>query len=85
MRKFKKTKFIPIAIKIDAPRTAHILAILDPTIRELNYDKDLHQHYIVFDFPKNGDYVIMKPKKFHKKFGYCRGVQFMSPFLTHPV
>lgn len=79
------TKFVPIAIEINAPRTAHILGILDPTIGELDYEKDLHKNFIVFDFPVNGQYVIMKPKQFRKKFGHCRPTWFMQPFLTHPA
>jgi hypothetical protein len=82
----KENTFVPIAIYIAAPRTAHILMTLDRRIGELDYDRDLHEHYIVFDAFAPGQYVIMTVEQFDKMFDLGLGTEpwFFQPVLVNP-
>lgn len=76
-------KFLnPIAIKIAAPRTAHILETLEPAFGDLDYKTDLKDNYVVFDYPDNGDYTIMTPSVFKKTFKKRKETWFMKPILV---
>lgn len=79
-----ETKFTPIAVHIAAPRTAHVLGVLDPTLNELDYDEDLHDHYVVFDYPENGKYLIMTNSVFHDVFEESQETWFFQPTLATP-
>lgn len=52
------------ALEIDMPKIHDILIALDPTFMELDYENDLHQKFIVFDFPKKGQHAIIDPSSF---------------------
>ena len=78
------TQFAPIAVLISAPRTAHILGMLDPTIEELDYYTDLHDHYVVFDFPTNGKYLIMTREAFDQSFEEEQSTWFFQPVIASP-
>lgn len=72
----------PIAVLIDAPRTAAFLGNLNPAIKELDYDKDLHQRYFVMDWPGDGQFVIMAREQFENIFEVGTDAWFLKPFLV---
>lgn len=56
------------AIEIKAPKIAQILKTLNPSLAELDYEKDLHLAFFVFDFPEPGTWTIVKPETFFEHF-----------------
>ena len=58
------------AIVITSRKIVKMLETLDPTLKELDYKRDLKNHVIVMDFPKKGKYVICTEETFLDSFWY---------------
>jgi hypothetical protein len=81
----EEIQFTPIAIKIAAPRTAHILAMLEPRFAEMDYDTLLHGNYVVFDYPENGHYTLVTEERFQAKFTNPWEPWFFQPLVVDTI
>lgn len=74
----------PLIIHIQAPRVHDFLTTLNPAFGELNYDEDLHEKYLVMDWPSNGQYVIMNEDLLRRNFdmGRAKPTWFFNPITA---
>lgn len=58
----------PFAIQIKTPEALPLLAKIYPSVKKMDYVKDLHNKYLLVDFPKKGKIRLMSPKAFRETF-----------------
>ena len=51
------------ALEINAPKIFRLLCALDKSFAELDYDRDVHGSFLVFDFPTKGKWALVPPIK----------------------
>lgn len=73
----------PLVIPIDAPRVHSVLSILNPEFKAMEYE-DIHNKYLVMDWPANGQYVLMNAEQLNRNFDTrtIRGTWFFQPFVV---
>lgn len=49
------------AIQITSPTVFRMACVLDPRMENFEYE-ELHEQFIVFDYPTKGEYVLVTPK-----------------------
>lgn len=49
------------AIEITAPRVAEIVRVMCSELQDADYDRDLHQNFVVFDYPTDGLITLITP------------------------
>lgn len=79
------TQYTPLSIHIAAPRTAHILQTLSPDIARMNYETELHNRHIVFDWPSTNQYVIVTDEQFQRLFGVDNRGADPRPWFFQPL
>lgn len=57
-----------VAFEIDSSAVVSVVSAFIPYLTELDYEKDLKNHFLVLDFPKAGDYVIVPKTTFKRDF-----------------
>lgn len=55
------------AIEITSPRVAEIVRVMCPALQEVDYDKDLHENFVIFDWPTNGLITMVTPEDLAKE------------------
>lgn len=58
------------AIEITSPEVVNMMAAFDPTLYELDYEKDLNRNFFVLHFPEKGTYAIVKVDNFYDNFDH---------------
>ena len=53
-----------LAIEITGSDVVDIFAAFDPTLKELDYEKDLHGNFLVCHFPESGTYAVVNSDNF---------------------
>ena len=59
------------AIEIDCPKVADLLAALNPDFEGVPYE-ELHQKFLVLDFPEKGELTTIDPADFNLHFDHLR-------------
>ncbi len=60
------------ALEISGPTVAGLAAQLAPFLTELDYQKDLHENFLVFDYPDEGTHTVVTPQHFHAHWDHIK-------------
>ena len=72
------------ALEINSPKMSEIVKTLDPSLQELDFEKDLHGHFIVIGYPEPGRYSLVDSLMFDKHFDHIEnGMRItLKQFIT---
>lgn len=66
------------AIEINSKTIVEVLSAFDPTLNELDYEKDLQGNFIVIESSELGQYAIITPETVGKLFDHIEpGKQYV--------
>lgn len=66
------------ALEIRTPDVVEIIKAIDPTIGELDYEKDLHNNFYVLNFPEEGKNALVPVETFYNSFDHIENGVFLN-------
>lgn len=64
------------AIEIKSPEIAKVITLIEPTLGELDYEKDLHGNFFMVGWPEAGKFAVVPPLAVLEHWDHIEGGHF---------